>query len=154
MARTEHLPIYKSCYDLCLWLEQVVYGFSRYHKYAIGAELRDRARYALTLVVRANARRDKRAALLELREEIETLKALLRLGHDVKAFPNFNSFDHGIGLATNIARQNEGWLKSQQHDSRRGPYGAGDVELRDRGPTGAGQNRRAMPQGPAAPSVP
>jgi len=53
-------------------------------------------------------RRNKRAALLELREEIEMLKVLLRLGHDLKAFPNFNSFEHGIGLATNIAKQNEG----------------------------------------------
>jgi hypothetical protein len=33
MARTEHLPIYKASYDLCLYLEQVVHGFSRYHKY-------------------------------------------------------------------------------------------------------------------------
>ena len=29
MPRTEHLPIYKAAYDLCLWLEQVVRGFSR-----------------------------------------------------------------------------------------------------------------------------
>jgi hypothetical protein len=29
MARNEHLPIYKSSYELCLWLEQVVRGFSR-----------------------------------------------------------------------------------------------------------------------------
>jgi hypothetical protein len=32
MARTEHLPIYQASYDLCLYLEQVVHGFSRYHK--------------------------------------------------------------------------------------------------------------------------
>ena len=29
MARTEHLPIYKASYDLCLYLEHVVHGFSR-----------------------------------------------------------------------------------------------------------------------------
>ena len=34
MAQTEHLPIYKSTYDLCLYLEQVVHNFARYHKYA------------------------------------------------------------------------------------------------------------------------
>ena len=43
MAHTEHLPIYKSAYELCLRLEQVVRGFSRYHKYSIGADLRDGA---------------------------------------------------------------------------------------------------------------
>jgi hypothetical protein len=41
MARTEHLPIYKASYDLCLYLEQVVRGFSRYHKYTLGTDLRD-----------------------------------------------------------------------------------------------------------------
>lgn len=74
MARTEHLPIYKACYDLSLWLERVVHGFCRYHKYALGADLRAAARRSLTVVVRANARRDKVTALLELREEVETLK--------------------------------------------------------------------------------
>ena len=43
MAQTEHLPIYKAAYDLCLYLEQVVHGFSRYHKYSLGADLRDGA---------------------------------------------------------------------------------------------------------------
>ena len=54
MAYTEHLPIYKGAYDLCLWLEQVVGGFSRYHKYSLGSDLRDGARRVLKLVVRAN----------------------------------------------------------------------------------------------------
>jgi len=52
MAQTEHLPIYKSTYDLCLYLEQIVRNFSHYHKYTLGADLRDGARRALKLVVR------------------------------------------------------------------------------------------------------
>jgi len=36
VARSEHLPIYKAAYDRCLYLEQVVRGFSRYHKYGLG----------------------------------------------------------------------------------------------------------------------
>jgi len=32
MAHTEHLPIYKAAYDLCLWLEQVVRGLPRHHE--------------------------------------------------------------------------------------------------------------------------
>lgn len=61
MPRTEHLPIYKAAYDLCLWLEQVVRSFSRYHKYAIGSDLREGSRRILHPVVRANARGDKNA---------------------------------------------------------------------------------------------
>ncbi len=84
MARAEHLPIYKAAYDLCLYLEQVVRGFSRYHKYGLGADLRDGARRALRLIARANARHERAGVLLELREQLEELKVLLRLGHDVQ----------------------------------------------------------------------
>jgi hypothetical protein len=33
MAQTEHLPIYKAAYDLCLYFEQIVRGFSRYQSW-------------------------------------------------------------------------------------------------------------------------
>jgi hypothetical protein len=52
--------------------------------------LRDEARRVLRLVVRGNTREDKREVLLEIREELEELKVLLRFCHDAKAFPNFN----------------------------------------------------------------
>jgi len=48
--------------------------------------------------------------LLELREEIESLKAQLRLCHDVKAFASFRSFEHAVTKAVEIAKQNEGLL--------------------------------------------
>jgi 23S rRNA-intervening sequence protein len=134
MAQSEHLPIYKASYDLCLYLEQTVRNFSRYHKYSLGTDLRDGARRVLRLVVRANTRRDKTTVLLRIREELEDLKVLLRLAHDVKAFSNFNSFEHAIGLVTDIAKQNEGWLKSQRQ--------------------GYGQNRRVMLDELTAPRVP
>jgi hypothetical protein len=72
MARTDHLPIYKASYDLCLYLEQVVHGFSRYHKYTLGTDLRDAARHALMLVARANAQLDRVPTLLALRPELKT----------------------------------------------------------------------------------
>ena len=134
MARSEHLPIYKASYDLCLYVEQVVHNFSRYHKYTIGTDLRDGARQVLKLVVRANARADKASVLYRIREELEEIKVLARLAQDVHAFPNMNSFEHTTRLVTSIAKQNEGWLKSQ---------------IQGRGP-----NRRSMPVRPDAPSAP
>ena len=41
MARYEHLPIYKASVDLAVYIEQIVIGFSRYHKYTLGSELRE-----------------------------------------------------------------------------------------------------------------
>ncbi|MBX3027857.1 four helix bundle protein [bacterium] len=134
MAQTEHLPIYKAAYELCLYFEQLVRGFSRYHKYSLGQDLRDGARRVLKLIVRANARREKGRVLLQVREEVEELKVVLRLCHDAQALPTFKSFEHAIRLVTDIARQNEGWLKSQQR--------------------GRGQNRRVILDEIAEPSVP
>lgn len=99
MARSEHPPIYKAAYDLCLYFEHVVHGFSRDRRYAIGAHLREWSLRVLRLVVRANARFDKAPVLYRLREELEKLKVLIRLSHDAKAFPNFDSFEIRQGLA-------------------------------------------------------
>jgi hypothetical protein len=43
--------------------------------------------------------------LLELREEIESLKVQLRLCHDVKAFASVLSFEYAVTKAVEIAKQ-------------------------------------------------
>jgi hypothetical protein len=40
MARYDHLPIYRTAFDLAVQIEQIVRYFSRYHKYTLGVELR------------------------------------------------------------------------------------------------------------------
>ncbi len=67
MAQYEHLPIYKKAFELSLFLENEVKNFSRYHKYTLGSELRDKSRRAAILIIRANSRTDKLGILLELR---------------------------------------------------------------------------------------
>jgi hypothetical protein len=62
------------------------------------------------------------------------LKVLRRLSQDVKAFASFRAFEQAIEQVVEIAKQNEGWLRSQRQ--------------------GHGQNRWAMPDGPAAPGAP
>jgi hypothetical protein len=42
VARYEHLPIYKKAMDLTIYFEKVVRNFSRYHKYTLGSELREK----------------------------------------------------------------------------------------------------------------
>ena len=135
MAHTDHLPIYRAAYDLCLHVEQAVRKFPRYQKYTVGTDLREGARRVLKLIVRANARHDKTPALLEVREEVEGLKAVLRLAHDVQAFASLRSFEHAVVLAVEVAKQNEGWLKHQQAR------------------VGRDQSRRAMAPGRATPGA-
>jgi hypothetical protein len=61
VARYEHLPIYKAALDVTLHFERVVAGFSRYHKYTLGTELRALSREVVGLIVKANSSRDKAA---------------------------------------------------------------------------------------------
>ncbi len=136
MARSEHLPIYKACYDLCLHLEQGVAGFSRQHRYGIGADMRAASRRVLRGVVRANSAGDKAPQLRELRLEIEELKVLCRLAGDLKAFTSLRAFEHAVTRVVEIAKQNEGWLKSQSASQ------------------GRGRSRPAMPERLAGPGVP
>jgi len=60
MARYEHLPIYKQALDAAVHFEKVVAGFSRYHKYTLGTEIRNQSRRTR----RCSARRPARACRL------------------------------------------------------------------------------------------
>lgn len=59
MAKYEHLPIYKQALDLAVYLEKTVSGFSRYHKYSLGMDLRRLAHRNINLIVKANSETDR-----------------------------------------------------------------------------------------------
>jgi len=76
MARYEHLPICKSALDLTVHFEKLVAGFSRYHRYTLGTELRAGSRAVLMQVLRANQAGNapaRCAELLVLRDRIDAL---------------------------------------------------------------------------------
>jgi len=90
-------------------------------------------------VVRANTQRDRMATLLELREQLEELKVLLRLGQDLKVFSGFSAFEHAITQVVELAKQNEGWLKSQRQGQGRG---LDRTPTDENSPAGGGARRR------------
>lgn len=128
MARYEHLPIYREAYDLTVHVEQVVRNFSRYHKYTLGTDLRNRMRAVLEQIVEANNAEDRGELLRELRRQLEHLKVLSRLCHDSQAFGGgTKSYLHLAERLTGLARQNEGWLKSTEKTGRRAEAASGKV---------------------------
>jgi hypothetical protein len=86
MAQYEHLPIYKSALDLAVYLEKAVSGFSRYHKYSLGADLRRLARRNITLIVQANSEQERLATLVLLRSSLEELMVCLRIAKELQVF--------------------------------------------------------------------
>jgi len=121
MARHEHLPIYKAALDLTVHFEKLVAGFSRYHKYTLGTELRQGSRAVLQQVLRANNASDKverSAELLVLRDRIEALLLAMRVAKEVKAFKSFAGYLHAVEQVGSVARQNEGWFKHTQDKAK------------------------------------
>ena len=117
MALHENLTIYKKALDLAVYFENIVKNFSKYHKYSVGTELREMSREILILIVKANSLKDKKEALLKVRIKIEELKILINISKEIKAFRSFKSFEYSIKCAVNIAKQNEGWMKSLNRGS-------------------------------------
>ncbi len=117
MARYEHLPIYKAALDMTVHFEKLVTGFSRYHKYTLGTELREASRAVLMQVLRANnaaTAAERRAQLTILRERIDALLLTLRVAKEVKAFRSFAGYLHAVEQVGSVARQNEGWFRHTQ----------------------------------------
>ena len=113
MGLHENLTIYKKALDLAVYFENIVGNFSKYHKYTVGSDLRNISKEILLLIAKANASKDKTSLLLKLREKIEEMKILINICKELKAFRSLRSFEYAIKGAVNIAKQNEGWLKSQ-----------------------------------------
>ena len=111
MARYEHLPIYRAAFDLSVHMEKVVRNFSRYHKYTLGAELRDCSMGILKRIIMANNSRDRGPLLLELRRELEWFKTLARLCHESGGFASTRAYLYVSEQLVGISRQNEGWLR-------------------------------------------
>ncbi|MDA3896747.1 MAG: four helix bundle protein [Desulfobacteraceae bacterium] len=121
MAKYEHLPIYRKAMELAVYLDGVVRNFSRYHKYSTGQELRNLSRNIIKMIIRANSSVDKTETLTELVENGEMLKTMLFYAKEVKAFSNFNSFQHATGLSVSICKQSEGWLQSSKRGRNHPP---------------------------------
>jgi len=114
MARYENLPIYRKAVELVVYLEKAVRDFPRYHKYAVGADLRNLARELAVLIIAANSRRDKVPVLTRLRDKSEEMKLMVMIAKEVQSFRNFKQFQQAAGLAVEISRQSEGWLGSRR----------------------------------------
>jgi hypothetical protein len=104
-------------------VETAVRRFPRYHKYAIGNDLRSEARKCMKLANRAWRDPGARAYWLRrLAFTIDDLKATLQVGKTVEAFASFNQFEMLARIAADLGRQCGGWLKQQRRlNGQNGP---------------------------------
>jgi hypothetical protein len=113
MSLYEQLPVYKKALDLTVYFNTIVRHFDKHSKYTIGAELCNLSRKILILIARANAKQERQAKLQEAIELLEELKILIHVCKEIKAFRSSNSFEFATRKTIEVAKQCEGWLRSQ-----------------------------------------
>ena len=108
-------PIVKLAERLLLDVERVVRSFPRYHKYAVGAELRADARKVAQLAHRAWRQRARQAELVtRLVWAVDDMKITMQLASQLRAFESPGQFEALARIARDLGKQVGGWHR-QQH---------------------------------------
>ncbi len=117
-AAYEGLPIYRAATDMVVYFETIVRGFSRYHKYTIGTELRNLSYAILVLISEANIRNDRAEKLKSALNKLQELKIRIQVCSEIRAFHRANNFPTSARKVVDVSRQCEGWLRSCQNPGK------------------------------------
>ncbi|RFF51695.1 four helix bundle protein [Xanthomonas campestris] len=109
-SRFQPPPIIKACERLLVEIEQCVRRFVRYHRYAIGTDLRQQAMTVYRNANRAWRDRENQANWVrQLVWDIDALKQYLQTAKLLHAFGSFRQFEMLARLAEQLGAQAGGW---------------------------------------------
>lgn len=113
LLKSNNLPIWRDSQRLLLLTEQAVKGFSRYHKYTLGTQLREQALWVCRILQRAlNAQGARRYKLVEkLQIVIDELKLLVQLSKELNLFQSFSQFQQLAELTVQVGKQGGMWRR-------------------------------------------
>ena len=115
MARYDHLPIYKSIYDLILYFFKLANGFRKDYKYGLAQEIEGLLTKLMDIIIEANNIEDKSNKLKEGLVVVERIKFKARLLHELKVM-KVTSYEFFFKQLIEISKQFENWLNwSQAH---------------------------------------
>lgn len=101
--------IWTDALQLATAIEQAVRHFPRYHKYALGSDLRRQAAQICRLVAQAARFPERRLATLErLVLAVEDLKISIQLAKEVHAFARFAQFQQAFRFPLPAGEGNTG----------------------------------------------
>jgi hypothetical protein len=109
-----HLPVYKTTYDLFLEIFKITRNFRREYKYTIGQRLKDEVLDLMTNIYRANTKQRKSRTIQKARENIEVIRLLIRALKDlkeisVKNFTNINIYIESVSKQLTKWQQSSEW---------------------------------------------
>jgi len=113
MGLHQELPVYKASYDLLIEIFQFTKDFSKEYKYTVGESLKKETIELLTLIFRANSRKDKESVLQEARERIEVIRLFIRLMKDLQQI-SLKRFVQVNQKVEEVSKQLTGWQKAMR----------------------------------------
>lgn len=112
MAQYQHLPIYKTTYDLLQAVTRVTSGFPKAYKYSLGDKLREEVVEMVVFIFKANSSRTRRAEhAARLLERLQVVELLMRLSKDLRLL-TVKQFSEIVSLSDGLGRQAQGWIKA------------------------------------------
>ncbi|MBC8311340.1 MAG: four helix bundle protein [Candidatus Marinimicrobia bacterium] len=111
MANYDELPVYKATYDLLIAIFHFTKNFSKDYKYTVGESIKKEALELITLIYRANSKKDKFETIQQAREKIEVLRLFIRLMKDMKEI-SLKRFVQVNKQIENVSKQLTGWQGS------------------------------------------
>ena len=112
MATYNHLPVYKTSYDLLVEIFQFTKNFNREYKYTIGESIKKETIEMIINIYRANSNYAKKPLIQAARENAEVIRLLFRLLKDLKQI-NLEKFVGINAKLESVSKQLSAWQKSQ-----------------------------------------
>jgi hypothetical protein len=103
----------QSCHDLLLWLIPQLDKFPRTRRFTLGERVEGGLLEVLELLVEAAYSRNKDIPLRRANLQLEVVRHLWRLAHELKVMAT-RQYEHGAKLLDNLGRQIGGWLRSRE----------------------------------------
>ncbi|CAK0773633.1 Four helix bundle protein [Gammaproteobacteria bacterium] len=112
MYALKSMPIWRDASQLLVMIEQAVRHFPRYHKYALGTEMRQQAMRVCRLIVRAYHDKENRGVQVQrLNDAVDDLKVQIQLAKELTAFRHFQEFEAIATLTVAVGKQSGGWKR-------------------------------------------
>lgn len=111
MALYSELPIFKTSYDLLIYVFQVTKTFPKEYKYTLGEKMKTELLNLIIAIFHANKSTDKLLLLDQVQTHIETIRIVLRITHDLKIITT-KQFAHISLLIESVSKQIAGWKRS------------------------------------------
>lgn len=113
MAQYQHLPIYKSTYELLRLITHATAGFAKAYKYSLGDKLRGEVVEMVVFIFKANSSRgaERVAQAILFLERLQVVELMLRLSKDLRLL-TVKQFSEIVSLSDGLGRQAQGWIKA------------------------------------------